>query len=43
MTDTILTSLCIKTSFFIEIEFKESDETFESVKHVSTETSVILS
>ena len=42
MTATILTNLCIKTSFFIEIEIKESDKTFESVKHVLTETSVIL-
>ena len=33
MTATILTNLCIKISFFIEIEFKESDKTFESVKH----------
>ena len=42
MTVTILTNQCIKISFFIEIEFKESGKTFESVKHVLTETSVIL-
>ena len=34
------------TSFYLDHvrkKFKESDKTFESVKHVSTETSVIFS